>query len=189
MLSANSPSSPRASELHRKIGEKLDLSARISKRRIAPLKQRPMLALDGSRLDSNSHNILDSVVGRRKNGLYASQINFSLLVDATRGAPVGYRYFSGSTNDVLILEDFTNIWNTYGLREKDPMIVVDRGYYSQEALIKLGQNGYRFLAGAKTSYKIVKSIIEDRNSEFFDATSLLANADFYGVQERKKTQR
>ena len=41
------------------------------------------------------------------------------------------------------------------------MIVVDRGYYSQESLIKLGNQGYRFLAGAKTGYKLVKSIIEE----------------------------
>lgn len=130
--------SPRASELHQKIGEKLDLSARISKRRIARLHDQPILALDGSRIDCNSDNILDAVVGRRKNGSYASQINFSLLVDASSGSPVGYRYFSGNTNDVSTLEDFTNIWNAYGLVDKDPMIVVDRGYYSQESLIKLG---------------------------------------------------
>lgn len=79
------PTSPRASELHQKIGEKLDLSARISKRRIARLHDQPMLALDGSRIDCNSDNILDAVVGRRKNGSYASQINFSLLVDASSG--------------------------------------------------------------------------------------------------------
>jgi len=179
------PTSPRASELHQKIGEKLDLSARISKRRIARLHDQPMLALDGSRIDCNSDKILDAVVGRRKNGSYASQINFSLLVDASSGSPVGYRYFSGNTNDVSTLEDFTNIWNAYGLVDKDPMIVVDRGYYSQESLIKLGNQGYRFLAGAKTGYKLVKSIIEERNSEFYEASSLLENADFYGVQEDK----
>lgn len=155
------PTSPRASELHQKIGEKLDLSARISKRRIARLRDQPMLALDGSRIDCNSDNILDTVIGRRKNGSYASQINFSLLVDASSGSPVGYRYFSGNTNDVSTLEDFTNIWNAYGLVDKDPMIVVDRGYYSQESLIKLGNQDYRSLAGAKTGYKLVKSITEE----------------------------
>ena len=109
------PTSPRASELNQKIGDKLDLSARISKRRIARLGERPLLALDGSRIDCSSKNIIEAVVGRRKNGLYAPQINFSLLVDASTGAPVGYRYFSGTTNDVSTLEDFTTIWNAYGL--------------------------------------------------------------------------
>lgn len=179
------PTSPRASELHQKIGEELNLSARISKHRVARLQNQPILALDGSRLDCSSDNILDAVVGRRKNGLYASQINFSLLVDANSGSPVGYRYFSGNTNDVSTLEDFTTLWNVYGLSDKDPMIVVDRGYYSQESLIKLGLQGYRFLAGAKTGYKLVKKIIEDRNSEFYEASSILENANFYGIQEPK----
>ena len=182
------PTSPRASELHQKIGDKLDLSARISKRRIARLGESPLLALDGSRIDCGSKNIIEAVVGRRKNGLYAAQINFSLLVDASTGAPVGYRYFSGTTNDVSTLEDFTTIWNAYGLLDKDPMIVVDRGYYSQEGLIRLGRQGYRFLAGAKTGYSLVKTIIENRNSEFYEASSLLESADFYGIQETKTLQ-
>ena len=179
------PSSPRASEIHAKIGAKLDLSARISQLRIARLRNKPLLALDGSRIECNSDNILDAVVGRTKDGQYASQINYSLLVDASRGDPVGYRYFAGSTNDIATVEDFTHLWNAYGLPDKDPMIVVDRGYYSQEVLIKLGKQGYRFLAGAKTCFKIVKSIIEDRNSEFFEAKRLLESSDFYGLQEDK----
>lgn len=116
------------------------------------------LALDGSRLNCNSSGILDAIVGCRKNGLYGSQINFSLLVDAATGSPVGYRYFAGSSSDVSTLEDFTSIWNACGLPDKNPMIVVDRGYYSQEGLIKLGNQGYRFLAEAKTGCKLVKSI-------------------------------
>ncbi len=182
---ASCPTSPRASELHQKVGEDLNLSARISKLRIARLENQPILALDGSRIDCGSGNILDAVVGRRKNGLYAPQINFSLLVDANSGSPVGYRYFSGSTNDVSTLEDFTNLWNAYGLPDKDPMLVVDRGYYNQESLIKLGQEGYRFLAGAKTGYKLVKTIIEDRNSEFYEAAAILESTNVYGIQEQK----
>ena len=180
------PTSPRASELHKGIGETLDLSAKISRERIKRLKSRPLLALDGSRIDCNSDNIIDSAVGKKKDGSFGPQINFSLLVDAQFGSPVGYRWFAGSTNDVSTLEDFTHIWNAYGLREKDPMIVVDRGYYSQEALVKLGTDGYRFLAGAKTGYNLVKSIIEERNPDFYAAGALLENADFYGVQEQKE---
>ena len=104
---------------------------------------------------------IDASVGKAKDGTFTKQINFSLLVDAENGAPVGYRWFSGATNDVSTLEDFTSIWNAYGLMSKDPMIVVDRGYYSQEGLVKLGKQGYRFLAGAKTGFRLVKSMIED----------------------------
>lgn len=176
--------SPRASELHKRIGANLDLSARISQQRISHLSHQPLLALDGSRLDCNSSNILEAAVGRRKDGTFGSQINFSLLVDATTGSPVGYRYYSGVTNDISTLEDFVNIWNAYGLLAKDPMLVVDRGYYSQEALIKLGLQGYRFLAGAKTGFKIVKSIIDEHNSEFYEASSLLKHNDLYGHQSK-----
>lgn len=176
--------SPRASELHKRIGANLDLSARISQQRISHLSHQPLLALDGSRLDCNSSNILEAAVGRRKDDTFGSQINFSLLVDATTGSPVGYRYYSGVTNDISTLEDFVNIWNVYGLLAKDPMLVVDQGYYSQEALIKLGLQGYRFLAGAKTGFKIVKSIIDEYNSEFYEASSLLKHNDLYGHQSK-----
>lgn len=180
------PTSPRASEIHWDAGKSLDLSARISKKRISRLKNQPMLALDGSRLDCNSPNILEAALGKKKDGTFGPQINFSLLVDAEQGIPVGYRWFSGVTQDISTLEDFTSLWNLYGLKDKDPMIVVDRGYYSQDALVKLGTQGYRFLAGAKTGYRLVKDIITQRNHEFYEATALLENADFYGVQEQKE---
>lgn len=179
------PTSTRASELHQKIGHNLSLSARISKLRIARLDNQPTLALDGSRIDCSSDNILEAVVGRRKNGLYAPQVNFSLLVDANSGSPVGYRYFAGSTNDVSTLEDFTSLWNAYGLPDKNPMLVVDRGYFNLEMLIKIGLQGYRFLAGAKTCYKLVKTIIEDRNSEFYEAAAILESTNVYGIQDQK----
>ena len=143
------------------------------------------MALDGSRIDCSSDNILEAVVGRRKNGLYAPQINFSLLVDANAGFPVGYRYFVGSTNAVSTLEDFTSLWNAYGLPDKNPMLVVDRGYFNLEMLIKIGLQGYRFLAGAKTCYKLVKTIIEDRNSEFYEAAAILESTNVYGIQDQK----
>lgn len=179
-------SSPRASELHKTIGSGLDLSMRISKRRIARLPPHALLALDGTRINSNSDNILDSVVGKAKNGLFAQQINHSLLVDAVNGAPVAYRYYSGSTNDVSTLEDFTRIWDEYDLREKEPMLVFDRGYYQIEAFVKLGKAGYRFLVGAKTNFKLVRSIIEDQNSEFYDVSTLMENADLYGLQQMRE---
>lgn len=127
--------SPRAGELHQKIGHDLNLSARISKLRIARLDDQPTLALDGSRIDCSSDNILEAMVGRRKNGLYAPQINFSLLVDAKLGSSVGYRYFAGSANVVSTLEVFPSLGNVYSLPDKYSMFVVDRWYFNLEMLM------------------------------------------------------
>ena len=65
------------------------------------------------------------------------------------------------------------------------MLVVDRGYYNQESLIKLGQEGYHFLAGAQTGYRLVKTIIEDRDNEFYEAVAILESTNAYGIQEQK----
>ena len=51
-------------------------------------------------------------------------------------------------------------------------------------LIKIGLQGYRFLAGAKTCYKLVKTIIEDRNREFYEASAILESTNVYGIQDQ-----
>lgn len=59
------------------------------------------------------------------------------------------------------------------------MLVVDRTYFNQESLIKLGREGCRFLAGAKTGCKLVKTIIEDSNNAFYEAAAILESTNVY----------
>ena len=86
-------SSPRAAELFTRIGSSLDLSKKIGKFRADRLtKPGDLLALDGTGIDCNSGKISLAAVGKKKDGAFGPQINFSMLVNATTGDPISCRY-------------------------------------------------------------------------------------------------
>ena len=60
-----------------------------------------LLALDGTRVDCSSDNISLAEVGKRKDGTYGKQLNFSVLFNATTGQCLSYRLYSGNCPDNL----------------------------------------------------------------------------------------
>lgn len=176
-------SSPRASEFFERIGINLDLSIKITAARIRRLEPGALLAFDGTRIDCYSQQIGLAAVGKTKDGLFDSQINFSMLVDAKEGSPVGYRTFAGNINDLSTMSDFRTIWNDCGLKEADATIVMDRGYFSEAELLKFDVDGLKFLVGAKTNLSKIHKVITDRNCEFYEAKGYIRHRGCYGVKE------
>lgn len=176
-------SSPRTSEFFERIGINLDLSTKITAARIRHLKPGSLLAFDGTRIDCHSQQIGLAAVGKTKDGLFDSQINFSMLVDAKEGSPVGYRTFAGNINDLSTMSDFRTIWNDCGLKEADATIVMDRGYFSEAELFKFNADGLKFLVGAKTNLSKIHKVITDRNCDFYEAKGYIRHRGCYGVKE------
>ena len=173
--------SQRASELHQKLGAIDGLEFKLGKARSARLSEGDLLALDGTRLDCSSDNISLAEVGKRKDGTYGKQLNFSVLFNATTGQCLSYRLYSGNCPDNLTMSDFRQLWTGMGIPEKKAVIVVDRGYYSADEFAKLDHDGIGFIAGAKTNLKAVREVIEEHNSEFYEARNLLRNRGCYAV--------
>ena len=71
-----------------------------------------------------------------------------------------------------------------GIPEKKAVIVVDRGYYSADEFAKLDRDGIGFIVGAKTNLKAVREVIEEHNSEFYEAKNRLRNRGCYAVSSR-----
>ena len=182
-IGSGCPDSQRASELHARLGRRDSLDMAIAKKRCARLGEDELLALDGTRLDCESDNIELSAQGKRKNGTYGRQINFSVLFNATRGEALSYRAYAGNFNDVCTLDDFRSIWREHGIAEKSPRLILDRGYFSQDQLVRLDRDGFKFLVGAKTTLNCVKDVIEGRNHEFYEMDALIRGRPFYGVHE------
>lgn len=173
--------SQRASELHQKLGMKSDLSIRIGKARAKRLSKGDLLALDGTKIHSDSSGISLAKVGKRKDGTYGKQITFSMLFNASNGMAIGYRPFAGNEPDVKTLDDFMGLWKDFDIGQKEPVFIVDRGYYDNDRLIELHKVGVKFIVGAKTSLKYVQTAIDENNSSFFEARSYLRNRGCYQV--------
>lgn len=176
-------SSPRASEFFETIGSNLDLSTKITAARIKRVPQDALLALDGTRVNSHSEQIGLAAVGKKKDGTFDSQINYSMLVNATEGTPIGYRMFAGNVNDMATIEDFRAIWTDCGLHQTKATIVMDRGYFSEAAMTQLHHAGFKFLIGAKTNFRQIQRVINDRNMEFYASSGLIRHRHCYGVKD------
>lgn len=175
-------SSPRASEFFQNIGNEQTLSLKMAQACASHLKDGEILALDGTRIDCNSENISLAAVGKRKDGSYGPQINVSLMINVKDGSLICYRAYAGNVSDISTLDDLRKLWTDIGIYAKSPLILMDRGNPNQDEFANLDRDGYRFLIGAKTSMKIVKDVIDQKNSDFYDQQSYLRQQRCYGVK-------
>ena len=146
------------------------------------LEDGEILALDGTRIDCNSENISLAAVGKRKDGSYGPQINVSLMINVKDGSLICYRAYAGNVSDIRTLDDLRKLWTDIGIYAKSPLILMDRGNPNQDEFANLDRDGYRFLIGAKTSMKIVRDVIDQKNSDFYDQQAYLRQQRCYGVK-------
>ena len=182
------PSSPRVSEFFQQIGSDRSLSKKMAKSCAAQMGEGEIVALDGTRIDCNSENIDLAAVGKRKDGTYGSQVNVALVVNVENGRLICYRPYAGNVSDISTLDDLRKMWTEVGIDQKAPLILMDRGYPSQQEFMRLNQDGYRFLIGAKASMNIVRNVIDQYNSEFYDQKTYLLKQRCYGVKSTKSIQ-
>ena len=97
------------------------------------------------------------------------------MINVKNGNPICYRVYAGNISDISTLDDLRKMWTDIGISEKSPLILMDRGYPNQEEFVNLDRDGYRFLIGAKTSMKLVKDVIDQKNCEFYDQRKLFKN--------------
>lgn len=175
-------SSPRASEFFQNIGNEQTLSLKMARACASHLEDGEILALDGTRIDCNSENISLAAVGKRKDGSYGPQINVSLMINVKDGSLICYRAYAGNVSDIRTLADLRKLWTDIGIYAKSPLILMDRGNPNQDEFANLDRDGYRFLIGAKTSMKIVRDVIDQKNSDFYDQQAYLRQQRCYGVK-------
>ena len=100
-------------------------------------------------------------------------MSVSLLINIDNGGLICYRAHEGNVSDLSTLDDLRTLWTDVGIDQKAPLILMDRGYPSQQELLRLHKDGYKFLISAKTSMNIVKNVIDQHNSEFYDQKTYL----------------
>lgn len=99
-----------------------------------------------------------------------------MLVNVENGDLICYCAYGGNVTDISTLDDLRTLWTDVDIDQKAPLILMDRGYPSQQEFIRLNRDGYRFLIGAKTSMNIVKNVIDKYNSAFYDQKTSDATA-------------
>jgi transposase len=115
-------------------------------------------AYDITSISSYSENIESVKYGHNKDGDDLGQINLAIIVGEKSLLPVYYRILPGNINDVTTINKF--ILDTKFLNITDLKFVMDRGFYSNNNIIQLHQNDYKFVIGIKTNIKMISTQIE-----------------------------
>ena len=139
------------------------------------LEDGEILALDGTRVDCNSENISLAAVGKKKMVRMALRSTFPLVINVKNGEPA------------LFIEPTQATFPTCSTLERSPQDVDGHRDFREVASDSHGsrlsesggvrsiwdRDGYRFLIGAKTSMKLVKDVIDQKNCEFYDQKTYL----------------
>lgn len=176
------PSSPHASELFQRIGSGAALSSKMAHARARHVQHGQLCALDSARIDSFSKNINSAASGLRKDGTFSPWVNLSLLINVETGDPICYRYYSGNCAGSATLDDFRTLLSDVGISEKRPTFLMDHGYPSYKEFIKLNDAGLKFLVSARSSMAVIRKVIHERNSDFYNLKTYVRNQYCYGIK-------
>lgn len=175
--------SPRASEFFQKIGSAgEDAMSLLSQARVARLGKGHLLSLDGTCVDCPSKKISLSQVGKKKDGTFGPQINLSVLMDTSVGSVVAMKPYAGNLHDVMTIDDYLNLWDSFGVNEKDSILTLDRAFGGAGTFVKLDLKGVRYIIGLKTALAQILKIIQENKKQFRLRSALLGHHDCYGLK-------
>lgn len=80
-------------------------------------------------------------VGKRKDGTYGNHITFSMLFNAANGRAIGYSPFAGNEPNTKALDALMVLLKDFEIGNKEPVVIVDCGYYNYDRLVKLLTEG------------------------------------------------
>jgi len=167
-------SSQRSSELLPMITEehKMNFLRLQAQRR----SEKEYLFYDSTSISSYSEQLKQVKYGKNKDGDGLAQINLALLFGQQSRLPAYYRKLPGNITDVMTIKNMVA-----GVKYLDiakVMLVMDRGYYSDNNLNDLMAKHCKFIMGAKISLKFIQTWIEldradfDRRELYNSATGL-----------------
>ena len=111
---------------------------------------------DTTSLSSYANDLELAEWGYNRDGDRLPQINLALVVARATRLPVWYRSLPGSIPDVASLKGTSAMLRDLGL--EDFSFTLDRGYYSQDNLIAMLDEGIRFLIGVPLHLKQAKEL-------------------------------
>ena len=127
-------------------------------------KQRIYLSYDSSNKNCQAGDIDLVEFGKAKDDKGTPIFNLAIAFDKNNRVPLFYEEYLGSITDVSQFVYMVDKVKEYGY--KDIGFILDRGYFSQENIQYMEDNGYAFIIMVKGRKELVSSLIEDNLGAF-----------------------
>lgn len=122
------------------------------------------LAFDTTSISSFSELLKQVKYGKNKEGDDLPQINLALLFGEVSMLPVYYRKLPGNIADVKTIDNLIKDVDFLDLVKLQ--LCMDRGFFSQKNINELMKHHHKFLIGARTGLKLVKTHLDDIRDSF-----------------------
>ena len=127
-------------------------------------KQRIYISYDSSNKNCQAGDIDLVEFGKPKDDKGKPIFNVSVVFDKTHQVPLLYEEYPGSINDVSQFSYMVDKVNEYGY--KNIGFILDRGYFSEDNIQYMEDNGYAFIIMVKGRKKLVSSLVEENRNTF-----------------------
>ena len=132
-------------------------------------KQRIYISYDSSNKNCQAGDIDLVEFGKPKDDKGKPIFNVSVVFDKTHQVPLLYEEYPGSINDVSQFSYMVDKVNEYGY--KNIGFILDRGYFSEDNIQYMEDNGHAFIIMVKGHKKLVSSLVEENRNTFETARS------------------
>lgn len=172
--------SQRSSELFSSITEegKMQFFRLQGKRRA----EKEYWAYDSTSISSHSKLLKKVTYGKHRDHDKLPQINLLLLFGEKSGLPFYYRTLAGNISDVKTVKHLISQLDILGYEKVK--LVMDRGYYSSDNINGLYKAHLKFILGASTSLKLVKTFIKEVASSKDGYSSYNSALELYVFSKR-----
>ncbi|MCD8295785.1 MAG: transposase [Clostridia bacterium] len=127
-------------------------------------KQRIYLSYDSTNKNCQAGDIELIEFGKAKDDKSRPIFNIAVAFDKTNKIPLFYEEYPGSIPDVAELKYAVNAVMDYGYSKIG--FILDRGYFSEENIRYMDDNGYSFVMMVKGKKALVSSLVESRMKTF-----------------------
>ena len=135
---------------------------------------------DSSNINNQAGELSKSAFGKAKDDKHKRIINFSIAFNQTNRVPLAIADYHGALNDVSQLRPF--IQRMKGLGYKAPTLILDRGYFSEDNINTMDDEGYHFLMMVKGHKELVCNLVNEKRGSFeYDCRSLVPGKKLYAV--------
>lgn len=127
-------------------------------------KQKIYISYDSSNKNSQAGDIDLVEFGKPKDDKGKPIFNISLVFDKNNQIPLLYEEYPGSINDVSQFSYMVDKVKEYDY--KNIGFILDRGYFSEDNIRYMEDNGYAFIIMVKGRKKLVASLVEENRNTF-----------------------
>lgn len=161
MLPIENPTSQMLSRFLDQLGEEQFKKASFLKNWCEKVSPKSSIAYDLTSLSSSSELIDMLEYGYSRDKDYLPQINLGYVASLDASLPLYFKKFPGSINDVTTIKNLLSELHSFGVNKI--RLVLDRGFYSQNNIKEMKENGYDFVMAMPFHVKMAQKIIAINN--------------------------